>query len=100
MTKIAYSVDRDKFHVEIKGHAGYAAAGNDIVCAAISVLIQTLAAHMENVTDKWSAHMYNGEAEVSGEGKEAVNSFLTILTGLKSVAAAYPEYVCITRGAL
>lgn len=100
MTRIDYSVTEDKFDIEIRGHAGYAAMGNDIVCAAISVLIQTLMLHMEKVTEEWDALMENGYAHVKGKGEKAVASFETILTGLRAMENQYPQYITISRGAL
>lgn len=36
-------IDTDlKTDIQIKGHAGYAPAGSDIVCAAVSILYETL----------------------------------------------------------
>ena len=36
--------------ITVSGHAGYADKGHDIICAAVSVLVNTLAASMEEVT--------------------------------------------------
>lgn len=45
MIKIIYKADPEggKLTMRAEGHAGYAPAGQDIVCAAVSVLAQTLA---------------------------------------------------------
>lgn len=45
MIKIIYVADPEggKLTMRAEGHAGYAPAGQDIVCAAVSVLVQTLA---------------------------------------------------------
>ena len=36
---------------EFKGHAGYASAGNDIICAAVSALVFTTVNSVEELTD-------------------------------------------------
>ena len=100
MTKINYNVTENNFDIEVRGHAGYAAMGNDIVCAAISVLIQTLVMHMENVTEEWVAFIENGFAHVQGQGEKAVTSCETILTGLIAIENQYPQHIMIDRGAL
>ncbi len=42
MVKVRFSTEDGKFTgVECEGHAGYAAEGEDIVCAALSSVIQT-----------------------------------------------------------
>ena len=45
MIKIIYVADPEggKLTMRAEGHAGYAPAGQDIVCAAVSCLMQTLA---------------------------------------------------------
>lgn len=49
MIKIIYMADPEggKLTMRAEGHAGYAPAGQDIVCAAVSVLAQTLANKVE-----------------------------------------------------
>ena len=44
-------VKRGTDRITIKGHAGYADAGNDIVCAAVSALAQTLIRSIEDLTE-------------------------------------------------
>ncbi|MBE6714232.1 MAG: ribosomal-processing cysteine protease Prp [Ruminococcaceae bacterium] len=41
MIKIEYCPER--FHIKARGHAGYGTHGNDIICSAVSTLIETLA---------------------------------------------------------
>lgn len=98
MTKIIYQSTDNEFDIEVKGHAGYAAMGNDIVCAAISVLVQTLLLHMEYVAEDFDAKIDNGYAKIHGVGKDAVASFLTIMTGLAAVAEQHPKYLYMTEG--
>ena len=45
---IAVSVRKDG--IEISGHAGYAEAGKDIVCAGVTALTQTLIRSLEGLT--------------------------------------------------
>ena len=98
MTKIIYQNTENDFEIEVKGHAGYAAMGNDIVCAAVSVLVQTLLLHMEYVAEDYSAKIDNGYAKIHGIGKDAVASFHTIMTGLAAVAEQHPKYISIEEG--
>jgi uncharacterized protein YsxB (DUF464 family) len=34
--------DGDRTKIDVGGHSGYASAGKDIVCAGVSVLVQTM----------------------------------------------------------
>lgn len=52
MTKVTIYKDNqgDVIGFEVKGHAGYAESGSDIVCAAISILTCTACNSIENYT--------------------------------------------------
>lgn len=50
MTRIKVSLEKDgSFELHAKGHAGYARAGEDIVCSAVSILIFTM---LESIDEK------------------------------------------------
>lgn len=74
----------------VKGHAGMAPYGQDIVCAGVSSLVQTLALYADHV------EMRPGDVFLSGKGAEQYEAFLVIMNGLKGVADAYPEAVNIS----
>ena len=44
-------ISRFEGGITIKGHAGYAPLGQDIVCAGVSTLAQTLIASIEALTE-------------------------------------------------
>lgn len=98
MTYIEYYDNGNEFSLEVQGHAGYDVKGQDIVCAGISTLVQTLIAHMDEVSDRSDNHYRSGYAWVYGSGYEAVEAFRTIMTGLQLVYATYPEYIVIKEG--
>lgn len=94
------------YSFEITGHAGYAEAGEDIVCAAVSVLaIETV-----NSIDKMADHqMFVEEADNDGgylfaqikpnlsENQAQVTQILLkhLYLSLQDVATTYPDYVTI-----
>lgn len=86
---------------EIKGHSGFAEAGQDIVCAAVSVLAQTGANALEKIAGvKPEIHLKDGYLQVilpknlqESEREQAKIIFETILIGLQDVVEAYPRYV-------
>ncbi len=65
----------------VDGHAGFAKTGNDIICAAVSVLAQNLVNSLGALTeDKVSCHMWDGHMDIqfenlSEQGKLLVDSF-------------------------
>lgn len=84
--------------ISVTGHAGYAEPGKDIVCAAVSTLLQTF---IESVymltTDKLKCDMRAGNALVryrnlSRDAQLLLDSFFI---GIKEISVVYPDYVRI-----
>ena len=60
---IAVSVRKDR--ITVSGHAGFAEAGKDIVCAGVTALIQTLIKAASNLTeDKIDYEISPGRADI------------------------------------
>lgn len=93
---IAVSVRKDR--IKIHGHAGYAEAGKDIVCAGVTALTQTLIRSIQGLTkDEIEYEVSPGRADIhygnlSEEGKLLVDSFFI---GVCLIADEFPEYVRI-----
>lgn len=89
----------DKSMVSVLGHAGYAPQGQDIVCAGVTALTQTLAASLDNLTDdRLDYTIAPGifklkTKSLSSKAKLLVDSFFI---GVCGIADAYPNYVRIT----
>lgn len=81
--------------IEVEGHAGYAEPGHDIVCAAVSVLFQTLIRSINDLADdkiEYSAPGMLKYRDLSERSKTLIDSFFV---GICAVAAEYPKYVKI-----
>lgn len=83
--------------IEVSGHAGYAAYGEDIVCSAVSVLSQTLAESMSRLTETeiTECTMADGYLLIAYEaidkgGELLINAFKT---GIEGVMNSYPGYI-------
>lgn len=93
---IAASIRMDG--ITIKGHAGYAEQGKDIVCAGVTALVQSLVKSIEDLTeDKIQYDISPGRADInfknlSEAGKLLVDSFFL---GICSIAEEFPENVKI-----
>lgn len=99
MIKIIYVTDPEggKLTMRAEGHAGYAPAGQDIVCAAVSCLMQTLA-YSAAEDEKTSSCIYQGKEGpvVSVEAGDSVlmrDKFELVADGLDLLAEQYPENV-------
>lgn len=88
--------------ITIDGHAGFAPIGQDIVCAAVSALVQTFIESVECLTtDKIKATRNNqGQIQtiqyksLSTPGQVLLGSFLI---GIRMIAEAYPSNLKLTE---
>ena len=93
---IAVSVRKDG--IQISGHADYAEAGKDIVCAGVTALMQTLIKSIGDLTrDEIEYEISPGRADIhcgnlSKEGKLLVDSFFI---GVCQIADEFPDHVRI-----
>lgn len=99
MIKVIYEADPEggKLTMRAEGHAGYAPAGQDIVCAAVSCLMQTLA-YSAAEDEHTSSCIYQGKdgPVVSVETGNSVlmqDKFELVADGLTLLAEQYPENV-------
>lgn len=87
-------------HISVNGHAGFAKIGEDIVCAGVSTLVQTMVTSIEELTtDKIKYDMSPGKADIyygnlSKESAALINSFFI---GVRLIATAYPDFVSCTE---
>lgn len=91
--------------LRVSGHAGYAEAGSDIVCAAASVLITTCANALEGVAGlKPIVHQKEAPAIIEVELPSGLSHaqehdaqiiLRTISHGFSDIAAQYPRYLQI-----
>ena len=96
MTHIRYAEDRKKRTVSLTadGHAGYAPSGQDIVCAGISALCVCLLIRFGGKSESGHTEI-TYTASTDAEYGEVIGIFRTIVTGLRWMAATYPQYVDI-----
>lgn len=83
------------FRVEIKGHAGYAEAGKDIVCAGVSALFYAFLNYATKRKNLIDFQIKDGDSFIEAEIPEDVAFLLMI--GFQSFEDNYPEYVQIER---
>lgn len=108
------TVDRYSDRITVKGHANYAEIGRDIVCSAVSVLVQTLIQSVETLTtDRIEYNMQPGTEELqpgteelqpgtvdikfwclSDPSKVLIDAFFI---GIEGVAESYPACVKVNN---
>ena len=86
---------------EVKGHAGYAEAGQDIVCAAVSILTTTCANALESVAGvKPMVKASEGHmllALPNGSSHDAQVILRTMRQGLRDLAEEYSRYILLNE---
>lgn len=103
MTTIRYFEDDGRCYLHVSGHAEYSPGGMDIVCSAVSMLVCTLAACLEdeegrgNLKDR-QADLRSGEVNLEWEPEDFAAGRVraiweTVETGLSLLAENYPANV-------
>ena len=85
----------DGAQVTVSGHAGYAPAGRDIVCAAVSALVYALAGYLEETGQAERVDIRRGFADIRGTAAGAAARALE-RCGVEQLAQASPGCVEIT----
>ena len=94
------TIDRRANGITVQGHAQYAEMGKDIVCAGVSVLVQTLIESLEELTDaKFSYEMEEGIAEIKFEHLPSRARLLVsaFFIGVEMIANECPNHVRLTK---
>lgn len=101
MIRVTY--DRRAHRVTVMGHAGYAERGADILCAAASILLHTVAGAVGRLSERGlaediSVNLRAGAGEVVCVPVAEFDCVVTavmdsIVLGFRLLAADYPEYV-------
>lgn len=92
MITIVMSADR----VKIRGHAGYAPQGQDIVCAGVTALTQTLVESIEGLTGneiKYDMSPGRVDIEIGNPDEDAQLLMDSFLVGIEMIADEFPEYI-------
>lgn len=98
MINIEYASPADGEHIlTVSGHAGYAEAGKDIVCAGVSALVYGAAGALEHrgvscaFRDDEEGITLHVRATADADFTDGV--FAAAVAGLDQIAESYPDYV-------
>lgn len=86
----------DGAQVTVSGHAGYAPAGRDIVCAAVSALVYALAGYLEETGQAERVDIRRGFRGHPGARRPGAAALALVRCGVEQLAQAYPGCVEIT----
>lgn len=89
MIQVIYNEVEDAMILRAEGHAGFAEKGKDIVCAAVSVLMQTLACSVGTCMGNDG----KGFSVVCKKSNDNIAKFELVTDGLALLQREYPENV-------
>lgn len=89
MIQVTYNEVGDEMILRAEGHAGFAEKGKDIVCAAVSVLMQTLACSVGTCMGNDG----KGFSVVCKKSNDNIAKFELVTDGLALLQREYPENV-------
>ena len=100
MIRIRFGAAGGRLTLHIRGHAGYAARGQDIVCAGVSMLAQTLALTLEDTPGADArTHTEAGELTLScAETPQTRELFRMCRIGFGALAERYGAWVSLEEG--
>jgi uncharacterized protein YsxB (DUF464 family) len=81
----------------IKGHAGYAPEGRDIICAGVSAIAQTAILGLQHFDVNMHVEADKGllTCNVQSDMPEARTILQVLKLGLDAIADGYPEHVAV-----
>ena len=107
-TTVSASADGGYCRMEVSGHANAAPRGKDLVCAAVSTLVQTFAGWVkergEERTLETDVRIEEGRTVIAAsagiwEMERLLGCFEIIRFGLENLSRQYPEYITYKSGA-
>ncbi len=95
MIKCVYEKSKCGVSLTVNGHADYAEHGQDIVCSAVSALVETLIARLLQLNAKFSYKKQSGAVEIEMRKLtyDAKAAFDFAILGLQLIQTVYPKNV-------
>lgn len=82
--------------IKVRGHANYAPHGQDIVCAGVTALTQTLVESLETLTGneiKYDMSPGRVDIEIGNPDEDAQLLTDSFLVGIEMIADEFPEHI-------
>lgn len=96
------AVERYADRITINGHAGYAPIGQDIVCAAVSALVQTFLYSVEELTADEIRATESPQGQIQSIQFENLSERAQVLLdslfiGIRMIADSYPSNIKLSE---
>lgn len=100
---VTIRIDTKTLELTAEGHANSAPMGEDLVCCAVSILLQTLCIWMEEqdkagrlsclIEEMEPGHIYLNPQPYGWSRREILTAFCVIREGLRALAAQYENNI-------
>lgn len=103
MITVKFFERNDRYAISASGHANYAPFGQDIVCAGISVLMESLSNYLDEYAKDYNWHILENRIDDNGDMNievldtkgEMYYMFKMVEKGIESISMQYPAFVKI-----
>ena len=95
MIRVNYDRTGNRHRLSVKGHAGYVAHGDDIVCAGVSGIAYALLGYLHHAgCDIEEARADSGDLLIDCAGDDLIaGAFDMAMVGFLQIHRKYPQYV-------
>ena len=99
MIQIRYKIDKDECILRVKGHAGYAECGKDIVCAGVSALCMALQKALTASNAVVQTMTADGELDIRATdyGGDVRVMFSMAVLGFNAIVSEFPDFVKVEK---
>lgn len=99
MTRITIDRDKNKYMIEASGHSGYAEAGKDIVCAAVSTLMFSFLNFMDQKDIDYKIEYSDGYMKIEVENYKKIKDVIFFIeSGFSLLQENYFENISLKWG--
>lgn len=93
MIQIEIEKGKGSFVVIAKGHAGYDVEGKDIVCAAVSILLQGLVGYLDELEEHYKYTAQKGTFYLEAPIRNMEGALEFVRVSLNMLHTIYPDHV-------
>lgn len=95
MITVEYNTHSTVHNLRVTGHSGSAPKGEDLICAAVTILVRTLVAMLQRRGALQSATVAEGNALIIGDTVATDGVWESFACGIELLAEQYPDYISI-----
>ena len=98
MIKVSYESDKERYsYLKVEGHAEFADAGQDLICAAVSSIIYGLMNALDEYEEEVEIRDNEDDIEIriSGDHQTVQDYLRLVMIQLKTIEYSYGDFIKI-----